>query len=221
MASHIWKLRQGPEEPCGRNCDGSCHGKQGWGKGKIQGWFRGSRVWGWKWIGRRGKWKEARSWVRRAGSKRLGGTDSQTFCPGGFWVLITLAAATLYSKFCTYETSSYKLKDVDTHLAPARNQNRCHGCQTGVRSQLALHLLLLIVLQLHHISPPLPPPVGYSSWLFIWCQPLYASYCTVLLYFSRYCAVGLEMLYFVCLLFMCNLCEKYCYCMNSTKSQLY
>ena len=182
MASHIWKLRQGPEEPGGRNCDGSCHGEQGWGKGKPQGWFRGSRVWGWKWIGRRGKWKEARSWVRRAGSTRLGTSDSQTFCPRGFWVLITLAAATSHSKFSTYEPSSYKLKDVNPHLAPARSQNRCHRCQTGVKLQLALRLLLLIVLQLYHISPPLPPPVASSSWLFIDASPCMPAivlyYCT-------------------------------------------
>ena len=190
MAPHIWKLRQRPEEPGGRNCHGSCHGEQGWGKGKTQGWFRGPGVWGWKWIGRRGKWKEARLRVRRAGSTRWGMSDSQTFCPRGFWVLITLAAATLYSKFSTCEPSSCKLRGVNTHLAPARNQDLCRKCQTGVKSQLALHHPLLMVLQLHNISPPLPPPVGHSSWLLTWCQPLYAGCCTVLLYFSRNCTVG-------------------------------
>ena len=38
----------------------------------------------------------------------------------------------------------------------------------------------------HHFPPPLPSPVSNSSCLFIKCQPLCASYCTILLYFSRY-----------------------------------
>ena len=33
---------------------------------------------------------------------------------------------------------------------------------------------------------PLPPPGSNSSGLFTGCQPLYASCCTILLYFSRY-----------------------------------
>ncbi|KAJ8776637.1 hypothetical protein J1605_015226 [Eschrichtius robustus] len=42
-----------------------------------------------------------------------------------------------------------------------------------------------LILQLYHLPPPLPPPVSNSSCLFTRCQPLYASCCTVLLYFSR------------------------------------
>ena len=38
----------------------------------------------------------------------------------------------------------------------------------------------------HHFPPPLPSPVSNSSCLFIRCQPLCASHCTILLYFSRY-----------------------------------
>ena len=42
------------------------------------------------------------------------------------------------------------------------------------------------------------------------CQPLYASCCTVLLYFSRYCTVRLKMFIFcVCFLWTYYLCEKY------------
>ena len=48
-------------------------------------------------------------------------------------------------------------------------------------------------LQLYHLPPPLPPPVSNSSCLFTRCQPLYASCCTVLLYFSRCCTVRLKM----------------------------
>ena len=54
-------------------------------------------------------------------------------------------------------------------------------------------LLLLTKLQLYHLPPPLPPPVSNSSCLFIQCQPLFSSCCTVLLCFSRFCTVGLKM----------------------------
>ena len=40
------------------------------------------------------------------------------------------------------------------------------------------------ILQLHHLPPPLPPLGSNSCCLFTWGQPLYASYCTVLLYFA-------------------------------------
>ena len=49
------------------------------------------------------------------------------------------------------------------------------------------------------------------SCLFTQCQPLYASCCTVLPYFSRYCTVRLKCFIFcVCLFFMYYLYEKYC-----------
>ena len=56
----------------------------------------------------------------------------------------------------------------------------------------------------------LPSPVSNSSFLFTWCQPLYASCCTILLYFSRYCTVRLKMssLLFV-FLFIYYLWEKH------------
>ena len=75
--------------------------------------------------------------------------------------------------------------------------------------QLALHLLLLTILQLYRLPPPLPTPVSNSACLFTRCQPLYASCCTGLLYFSRYCTVRFKMFYFLCLFFMYYLCEKY------------
>ena len=80
-----------------------------------------------------------------------------------------------------------------------------------MKLQLALRLLLLTILQLCHLPPPLPPPVSNSSCLFTQCQPLYASCCTVLLNFSRYCTVRLKMfsLFLVSLFFMYYLCEKY------------
>ena len=61
--------------------------------------------------------------------------------------------------------------------------------QVWVKLWLALHLLSLTILQLYHFLPSLPPPVSSSSCLFTQCQPLYASGCTILLYFSRYCAI--------------------------------
>ena len=66
--------------------------------------------------------------------------------------------------------------------------------------QLALHILLLTILQLYHLSPPLPTSVSNSSCLFTLCQPLYVSYWTILLYFSGYCTVRLKR--FLCLFFM-------------------
>ena len=48
---------------------------------------------------------------------------------------------------------------------------------------------------------------SHSSCLFSQCQPLYASYYTILLYFSRYCTVRLKMFIFVFLFYV--LSEKY------------
>ena len=67
---------------------------------------------------------------------------------------------------------------------------------------LALHLLLLTILQFCHLPPPLPPPVSSSSCLFTHCQPLNASCCIVLLYRK------IKMSIF-CLFVMYYLCEKY------------
>ena len=88
---------------------------------------------------------------------------------------------------------------------PPKNQNLCHQYQAWVKLQLALHLLLLTILQFYHLPPP---PVSNSSCLFTCCQPLYVSCYTVLLYFSRYCTKRLKMfLKFLCL-FLCIICEK-------------
>ena len=79
-----------------------------------------------------------------------------------------------------------------------------HHCQVWVKLQLALCLLLLMILQLYHLPPPLPPPVSNSSCLFTWCQPLYASCCTVL--FS-YCMIK-KCFLFLCVCFLCIICVK-------------
>ena len=77
-------------------------------------------------------------------------------------------------------------------------QNLCHQRQVWVTPQFALRLLLLMTLQLYYLPPPLPPPVSNSSCVFIQCQFWYASYCTLLLYFSRYCTVTLKCFLCVC-----------------------
>ena len=83
-----------------------------------------------------------------------------------------------------------------------------HQHQMWVKLQFALHLLLLMILQLDHITPPLPPPVSNSSCLFTQCQPLYANSGSILLYFSRHCTIRLKMfsLFFVFVCFLCIIC---------------
>ena len=46
-------------------------------------------------------------------------------------------------------------------------------------------------------SPRPLPLISNSSYLFTWCQPLYAGCCTILLYFSRYCSVKNVFIIFV------------------------
>ena len=53
------------------------------------------------------------------------------------------------------------------------------------------------------LPPPLFPPVSNSSCLFTQQQPLYATYCTVLLNFSGYCKIKIFCFFNVLL------CEKY------------
>ena len=72
-----------------------------------------------------------------------------------------------------------------------------------MKLQLALHLLLLMILQLYH----LPLPLSNTSCLFTRCQCLYASCCVGLLYFARFYTVNLKMPYFGGVL-LC-VCEKY------------
>ena len=87
---------------------------------------------------------------------------------------------------------------------PSKEPELVLSNQVWVKLQLSLHLLLLLILQLYHLPPLLSPPVSNSSCLFTWCQPLYASCCTVLLYLTRYCTIKFLMfsLFFMCL-FLC------------------
>ena len=69
-------------------------------------------------------------------------------------------------------------------------------------------LLLLMILQLHHLPLPLPLLVSSSSCLFTQCQPLYASCCTGLVYFSRHCIVRWKCFIFLFNCFICIICVK-------------
>ena len=68
----------------------------------------------------------------------------------------------------------------------------------------AFHLLLLMIFQLYHLSPCLPPPSSNSSCFFTQCQLLYC----ILLYFSRYCTIRFKMFSLIIVFFMYYLCES-------------
>ena len=89
-------------------------------------------------------------------------------------------------------------------LNPARNQNLWHQRQAWVTLQLAFCLLLLMILQLYHLSPSLPPPISNSSCMFNSspCMPV------LVLFKVLYCRI-LNVLFFVCLFSTYYLCEKY------------
>ena len=83
-----------------------------------------------------------------------------------------------------------------------------HPCQAWVKLQLAPHLLLLTIFRLYSLPLLRLPSVSNSSYWFNGCQPLYASCCTVLLYFSRYCTIRFKMFRFCVCFLMYYLCEK-------------
>ena len=128
-----------------------------------------------------------------------------------FFVWLILLSI-IFSKSTHVAVNGRTVSPIYTNLQVA-NFQRCkcafHQHQAWVKLQLVLRLLLLTILQLYHLPPPFPPPVSNSSFLFTRCQPLYASCCTVLLYFSRYCIVRLKMfsLFFV-FVFLCIICVK-------------
>ena len=80
----------------------------------------------------------------------------------------------------------------------------CVPSMSGMRETPACRrCLLLMLLQLQSLPPLLFPPVSNSSCLFTQQQPLYATYCTVLLSFSSYCKIKIFCFFNVLL------CEKY------------
>ena len=89
-----------------------------------------------------------------------------------------------YRKFPTYQSSSCKLSKM----------RKCIPSTSGV-SEIAADPLSPLADDPSAPSSPtfLPLPVSNSSCPLIQCQPLYASCCTALLYFSRYSTVRLKM----------------------------
>ena len=87
---------------------------------------------------------------------------------------------------------------------PALYQEK--SCFPEATKQISRNIHMM-VLQLYHLPPPLPPPVSSSSCLFTQFQPLYASCCTVLLYISKYCEM--KNIFFIFHVFlMYYQCEK-------------
>ena len=102
---------------------------------------------------------------------------------------------------------TYKHTDTTYHLPVVWDQMRKQGPgppASGV-SEVAACPPAAEDPSAYHLPPPLPPPISNSSWLFTHCQPLNASSCTGLLYFSRYCAVRLKML-ILCIWFFGIIC---------------
>ena len=81
------------------------------------------------------------------------------------------------------------------------NQQGIRTCAINVRCEWNCILPLspvLMTLHFCHLLPPLPHLVTSSFCLLTQCQPVYASYCTGLLYFSRYCTVRFFFHFCVC-----------------------
>ena len=87
-------------------------------------------------------------------------------------------------KEATWASLGSFLKRVDRTES---SQSLCPQCQEWVKLQLALHLLLLMILQLYQLPPLLPPSVSNSSCLFTPCQSLCARCCT---YYSSALSTG-------------------------------
>ena len=64
-------------------------------------------------------------------------------------------------------------------------------------SQLALHLLSLVILHFYHLLPPLPPSFSNTFCLFTGYQPLDDSCCPALLYFPRHWIIRFKNVFFI------------------------
>lgn len=93
-------------------------------------------------------------------------------------------------------------------LDSSKEPELCHQRQVCGSLQRAPRLPPPAVLPLHHLSPALPSPVTNPSCLVTRRPPLYASRCTGLLDFSKYCSITFKMFSFVCV-FMYHPCGKY------------
>ena len=93
----------------------------------------------------------------------------------------------------------------EVELNPARNQNLCHQRQVRKILQLALHLPLLMILQLYHLPPPHHPPVITLCVCSFDASPCMPA--VVLYYCTFQGTIRLKMFYFLCL-FLCIICVK-------------
>ena len=82
--------------------------------------------------------------------------------------------------WCLKYSEAYKVcNKVPLHMNFQRCEHVFQQCQAWVKLQLALCFLLLMILQLYHLPPPLPPPITNSSCLFNPCMPaVVLYYCT-------------------------------------------
>ena len=106
-------------------------------------------------------------------------------------------------------TQTFKLwtfRDVNVLLVLARSQNPWHQHQAWVKLQSALHLLLLTVLQLCHLPPALPPPVGNFLPVHLIPAPVcQLLYCTAVLFKILDCKIKNVYFLFFC---VCVICVK-------------
>ena len=106
------------------------------------------------------------------------------------------------TQYVIYSNNTVRLIHMNLQVENSR-RCACAFCQhqAWVKLQLALFLPLLTVLQLYYLPPLLL--LQSVTCLFTQCQPMYASCCTVLLYFSRYYTVRFKIFsLLLCLFFI-------------------
>ena len=101
---------------------------------------------------------------------------------------------------------NYTVRPLYTNLQVANFQRREHASGSSKKLQAGSSMSGVSDIAACPLSPiaddpsALPSPVS-NSWLFTRCQPLCASCCTILLYFSRYYTARLKMFYFFVFVF--------------------
>ena len=109
---------------------------------------------------------------------------------------------------------NYTVRPLHRNLQVANFQRREHASGSSKKLRAVPSMSGVSDIAACPLSPiaddpsALPSPVR-NSWLFTRCQPLCASCCTILLYFSSYYTARLKMFYFLYLFSMYYLCEKY------------
>jgi len=124
-------------------------------------------------------------------------TESNPVLPCNLW----------WGKRSYYSDITVSFKRVD-RIESSRESESVPSTSGMSEIAVALHLLLLTILQLYHLPPPLPPPVGNSSSLFTRCQLLDAS-CTTVLFKVLHCKMKNVFSIFCAHFLMYYLCEKY------------